>query len=419
MNYLLEFFHQEVPKSGKSMPSYYRKSLFTSEIILAVYFLTCTAIIGVTTGIWVWFPAVVFFGTILCLLNIEKMTAQLNLTCFRPSVTLLSTEIQIRKERPLMKKLFYSAISLLIALMLLSAIAEPAVVKSISDAFEYTYAEYPLVREGIALHLDCISVEGTTPGRNILLVHGLTYSSHEFDINYEDYSLVRLLARAGYAVWRLDVAGYGRSGAVEDGFTPNSDYAGEDINAAVELIVAETGIDKLDVLGWSWGTVTSSRFAVKYPEHLNKLILYAPILNGLGDSEVEEDFHFNTWEHAAGDFQLDANGNYDLTITDPVVIELYCSSCWHYDRDYSPNGGRRDLLVDPSVKLIDLPGIQAQTLIICGDKDPYMNYDLVNEVLDDLPEGSELVVIPGASHALMIEAPFYHEFQDNVLSFLG
>jgi pimeloyl-ACP methyl ester carboxylesterase len=186
----------------------------------------------------------------------------------------------------------------------------------------------------------------------------------------------------------------------------------------VELIVAETGIDKIDILGWSWGTVTSSRFAVKYPEHLNKLVLYAPILSGLGADEVTEDFHYNTWEHAAGDFQLDADGHYDLTITDPVVIELYCSSCWHFDRDYSPNGGRRDLLVDPSEKLIDLPGIQAQTLVICGDKDPYLNYDLVNSVLDDLPEGSELVVIPGASHALMIEAPFYHDFQDNVLSFL-
>ena len=125
-----------------------------------------------------------------------------------------------------MKKLLYSVISLLIALSLFSAIAEPAVVESISDAFEYTYDEYPLVREGIALHLDRIAVEGATPDRNILLVHGLTYSSHEFDINYEDYSLVRLLARAGYALWRLDVAGYGRSGVVEDGFTPNSDYAG-------------------------------------------------------------------------------------------------------------------------------------------------------------------------------------------------
>ena len=82
MNYLLEFLHQEVPKSGKSMPLYYRKSLFTSEIILAVYFLASTVIIGVMTGRWEWFPVVVFFGSILCLLNIDKMTAQLNLVFF-------------------------------------------------------------------------------------------------------------------------------------------------------------------------------------------------------------------------------------------------------------------------------------------------------------------------------------------------
>ncbi|MBQ3108170.1 MAG: alpha/beta hydrolase, partial [Clostridia bacterium] len=312
-----------------------------------------------------------------------------------------------------MKKLSRFSLALILAILMIlptASIAEPTVIEPISEAFEYSYEEFPLERNGIELHLDRVKVEGTEPERNIQLVHGLTYSSHEFDINYEDYSLVRLLARDGYAVWRVDVAGYGRSGQVEDGFQPDSDYAGEDINAAVEKIVVETGIDKIDVLGWSWGTVTSSRYAVKYPEHLNKLILYAPILSGLGAYDITNAFHYNTWEHAADDFQLDAEGHYDLTITDPVVIELYCSSCWHYDRDYSPNGGRRDLCVDASEKLIDLDSIQAPTLVICGDKDPYLNFDLVNTALKHLPEGSELVVIPGASHAVMIEAPFYHEF---------
>ena len=320
-----------------------------------------------------------------------------------------------------MKKLSVLSLALILAMLMLlptASTAEPAVIEPISEAFEYAYEEFPLERNGIELHLDRVKVEGTEPERNILLVHGLTYSSHEFDINYEDYSLVRLLARDGYAVWRVDVAGYGRSGQVEDGFQPDSDYAGEDINAAVEKIVAETGIDKIDVLGWSWGTVTSSRYAVKYPEHLNKLILYAPILSGLGAYDITDAFHYNTWEHAADDFQLDAEGHYDLTITDPVIIELYCSSCWHYDHDYSPNGGRRDLCVDASEKLIDLDSIQAPTLVICGDKDPYLSFDLVNTALEHLSEGSELVVIPGASHAVMIEAPFYHEFQSSVLSYL-
>ena len=68
----------------------------------------------------------------------------------------------------------------------------------------YSYAEYPLERNGISLHLDCMKVENTEPEKNILLVHGSTYSSHEFDIDYEDYSLVRRLASEGFAVWPFE-----------------------------------------------------------------------------------------------------------------------------------------------------------------------------------------------------------------------
>lgn len=317
-----------------------------------------------------------------------------------------------RKEGYLMKHSTRFLAVLVALFMLLCATVHAAEIS-------YTYEEYPLERNGIALHLDCITVAGTEPAKSILLVHGLTYSSHEFDIDYQDYSLVRLLAREGYAVWRVDIAGYGRSGAVEDGFMPDSDYAGEDINAAVELIVAETGLDKIDVLGWSWGTVTSSRFVNKYPEHVNKLVLYAPILRGLGDYEVADAFHYNYWEHAADDFQKLDNGEFDLTITDPVIIEMYCSSCWHYDRDYSPNGGRRDLCVADTESLINLDGITVPTLCICGSVDPYLVFDAVNDALNHLPEGSALEVIPGASHAVMLEAPFYHDFQARLLAYLA
>lgn len=317
-------------------------------------------------------------------------------------------------------KIRYSRLlaGLLAALLLacsVAAYAEP--VTASAAQITYTYEEHPLERNGIALHLDCVTASND-PQQSILLVHGLTYSSHEFDMDYQDYSLVRLLAREGYAVWRLDIAGYGRSGEVEDGFMPDSDYAAEDICAAVETILETTGLEKIDVLGWSWGTVTSSRFAAQHPEYINKLVLYAPILCGLGAAEVTEPFHYNYWEHAADDFQKTEDGSFDLSITDPVIIEMYCSSCWHYDRDYSPNGGRRDLCVDPSQLLIDLEAIQTPTLVICGDSDPYLNMDLVNASLDSLPEGSALEVIPGASHCAMIEAPFYHDFQARLLAYL-
>ena len=50
----------------------------------------------------------------------------------------------------------------------------------------YTYKEFPLTRNGIALHLDCLTMAGAVPQKHILLVHGVTYSSREFDIDYKD-----------------------------------------------------------------------------------------------------------------------------------------------------------------------------------------------------------------------------------------
>ena len=282
----------------------------------------------------------------------------------------------------------------------------------------YSYTKYPLERNGIALHLDCVAMAGTQPEKHILLIHGVTYSSHEFDIDYEDYSLVRFLARAGYGVWRLDIAGFGRSGEVSDGFMPDSDYAAEDINAAVEKIVQLTGQEKIDLLGWSWGTVTVGRFAAKHSEHLDHVVLYAPILCGLGAYEVTEPFHHNDWEHAADDFQRAADGSFDLTVTDPVIIELFCSSCWHYDGEKSPNGGRRDICVDSSERLIDLDAFTVPTLVICGDRDPYLDYDLVCAAPEHLPPGSALELIEGASHVAYIEKPFYHGFRDRLIVFL-
>lgn len=288
-----------------------------------------------------------------------------------------------------------------------------------TEGVSYIEREYPLERNGMALHLDCVTVEGAEQEKSILMLHGVTYSSHEFDIDYKDYSLVRRLAREGYAVWRLDIAGFGQSGEVADGFLPDSDYAAEDIHAAVERIVSETGQDSVDVLGWSWGTVTVSRFAAAHAEHIRKIVLYAPILSGIGEYEVEDPFHHNTWEHAADDFQRNENGEFDTEITDPVVIEMFCSSCWHYDREQSPNGGRRDICIPVTEELIDLTKIPAPTLIICGDKDPYLNYDLLGSALSSLPDGSAVEMIEGGAHAVYLEDPYYLDFQNRLVEFLN
>ena len=284
---------------------------------------------------------------------------------------------------------------------------------------EFEYREFPLERAGIALHLDRVRLAGRRPRRNILLTHGVTYSSHEFDVDCKDYSLVRRLAREGYAVWRLDIAGYGRSGAVEDGFLPDSDYAAADVGAAVGLIVSESGEKTIDLLGWSWGTVTAGRFAARHPDCLRRLVLYAPILTGIGRAEITEPFHRNSREHAEEDFQKRADGSVDLAVAERAVVERYCGNCLRFDGAHSPNGGRRDICVERERDLIPLEQIQTPTLVICGDRDPYLNYERLKGSLSRLPKGSALSLIPGGAHMLMLEAPFYLEFQSTVVRFLA
>lgn len=157
------------------------------------------------------------------------------------------------------------------------------------------------------------------------------------------------------------------------------------------------GQKKLDVLGWSWGTVTSSRFVARHPEMVKKLVLYAPIMVGLGAAEVKVPFNHNTWLHAAGDFQTTKDGAIDYTIVDPQVVAVFQSNCWRYDKDSSPNGGRRDLLVSAETPLIDPAAIRVPTLVIGGDKDPYLNLDSMRAAMSKLPSGSKLEIMPGAA----------------------
>ncbi len=273
----------------------------------------------------------------------------------------------------------------------------------------------PLERNGYKLHLESFGTDGDP----LLLVHGLTYSSHEFDVNVKDYSLARFFAGSGFKVWVLDIAGYGSSQEVDDGFMPDSNYAAEDIAAAARVILERSGRKSLNVLGWSWGTVTSGRFAAKYPELVRRLVLYAPIVAGLADVKVTAPFNHNTWEHAAGDFQVNADKSINYDITEPEVVNAFQSNCWRYDKESSPNGGRRDLLVAPSERLIPTAQLTMPVMIIAGSKDDYVSPELCREAFGTLTnKDSRLEIIDGAAHAMMMEKPYYKIFREKILDFL-
>lgn len=124
------------------------------------------------------------------------------------------------------------------------------------------------------------------PEKVLLYVHGATYPSETaFDLELGGFSWMDYIARHGYDVYLLDLRGYGRSTRPPEMDQPAKDNAPivktetavRDIEAVVEHILQRRGIEKLNLLGWSWGTTTMASYAAQNPQKVNKLVLFAPV----------------------------------------------------------------------------------------------------------------------------------------------
>lgn len=120
----------------------------------------------------------------------------------------------------------------------------------------------------------------------VLFVHGATYPSEAvFDVDVGSGSWVESLARHGYDVYWVDVRGYGGSTRPPSMAAPAGDNptfattaeAAEDVSAAVNFILKRRHADRLNLIGWSWGTAIMGAYATGHGNRVNRLVLYAPL----------------------------------------------------------------------------------------------------------------------------------------------
>src|SRR5262249_42342800 len=120
------------------------------------------------------------------------------------------------------------------------------------------------------------------PERTVLYVHGATCpGSTSFDLALDGVSWMDYLAARGYDVYLLDVRGYGRStrppemAEKPDAHPPivRTDTAIRDIGAVVDFILKRRNIPRLNLMGWSWGTVTMSTYTTHTPGKGERLAL--------------------------------------------------------------------------------------------------------------------------------------------------
>ncbi|SFO32304.1 Lysophospholipase, alpha-beta hydrolase superfamily [Bradyrhizobium sp. Ghvi] len=123
------------------------------------------------------------------------------------------------------------------------------------------------------------------PERTLLFVAGSTYpASTSFDLPLDGMSWMDHLARRGFDVYLVDVRGYGRSTKPAEMLGPPLDHAPvvrtpvavADVAAAVDFIRKRRGLDRINLMGWSWGTTIMARYTSDNPDHVAKLTLIAP-----------------------------------------------------------------------------------------------------------------------------------------------
>jgi pimeloyl-ACP methyl ester carboxylesterase len=180
-----------------------------------------------------------------------------------------------------MRRLFY-AIPALVGLAVVS-LPVAAQTKIVSEEFMV-----PAKDAGLQLYVRNKRPEGMTtftPEKTVVYVHGATYPSETaFDLQLGGQSWMDYIANRGFDVYLLDLRGYGRSSRPKemseaaDKNEPivTTDVARRDVGAVVDHILQKRGIQKVNLIGWSWGTSIMASYAAENPGKVERLVLYAP-----------------------------------------------------------------------------------------------------------------------------------------------
>ena len=130
------------------------------------------------------------------------------------------------------------------------------------------------------------NMTGFSSDRIVLFIHGATYPAETaFDLKLDGFSWMEFIAQQGWDVYLMDVRGYGKSTrppqmdrpAVESKPFATTADAIKDVSSVVDFILKRRGVNKLNLIGWSWGTTIMGAYTAENNGKVAKLVLYGPL----------------------------------------------------------------------------------------------------------------------------------------------
>ncbi len=270
---------------------------------------------------------------------------------------------------------------------------------------------------GIKLYVWEKYIGSPSDKRVVLLAHGSATAGREsFDLQVPgkpSYSLMDFLAREGFDVFAPDVRGFGRSIHPDSHLTTQE--ASEDLNAVIEYVLKLRGVQRVNLLGWSWGTQYGGMFIMAHPEKVERYVSYAQMHVDSPDIAKRrpriEVFRKNPY------ISIPEAGwkprFYSMTpdeANDPEVVDAYAKAAAEVEIK-TATGPQLDMvtlmpMVNP--RLMPVP-----TMIIHGEYDDVADLSGLLPFFRQLPHCyKKYVVVPSAGHMMHLQeghSVFRHE----------
>ena len=218
---------------------------------------------------------------------------------------------------------------------------------------------------------------------------------------------MNVFAGLGYDVWTMDHENYGRSSRTEG----NSDIASgvADLIAATELVIRETGQERLHFMGESSGALRAAAFAMARPERVGRLVLNAFTYTGRNSptlaKRAEQVEYFRTHNRRLRDramissiFTRDHPGT-----SDPRVAEALADAELVHG-DQVPTGTYLDMTAN--LPVVDPLKVTAPVMIVRGEHDGIASEEDLLDFYRLLPNPDrQFAVMPAARPRLWPQPP--------------
>jgi pimeloyl-ACP methyl ester carboxylesterase len=271
--------------------------------------------------------------------------------------------------------------------------------------------------------------------RTVLFVHDGAYPAEtSFDLKLGGISWMDYIAGRGFDVYLVDLRGYGKSGRPREMLTDAAanpplvrGAAGlDDITVAVESILARRKIQKLSLIGQSWGGTLMATYASKNPGRVERLVLYAPQWMSHAPASFQTGagapgaplaaYRLVTRDQARERLFLGVPENKKMEIVPTGWFDAFVDATWATDPlgvqsgqpvMRVPNGALQDFAEywAAGKPYYDPAKITAPTLLVVAEWDqdtpPYMAQTLLPLLVNS--RGRRAVILPEGTHGVFME----------------